>query len=109
MKKILKKSGFLFCRSPAEHYALQQDEEAQHASGRDALPPGIVQTAGYNDLLDRGQRHYAEKGAGHIAHAAGQQRSADNGGSDRVHFHARRVSRIACAGMHHENIARDTA
>ena len=46
---------FFTFRSATQYYALKQYKETKHSAGGDTLPPGIVKTAGYHNLLDGGK------------------------------------------------------
>ena len=58
---------------------MKQDEEAKHSACCDALPPGSVESAGNNDLLDVGKCHGSEEGSDKISDATGKECPSDDG------------------------------
>ena len=98
-----------FLLSSLQYHTLEDNEEAEHTAGGDILPPGAVQTTGYDDLLDRGKCHRTEEGTDNASDTTGKKCSADDGRCNGVHFHTCRIGCISCAGMHHKCVTCDTA
>ncbi|MPM65361.1 hypothetical protein SDC9_112256 [bioreactor metagenome] len=69
-------------------HTLQDDEEAQQCGGGNVGPTGQQLAVGGHQGVDGTCNQHAEQRADHIAHAAGQQGAADDGGGDGVHFKA---------------------
>lgn len=79
---------FLFCRCKD---TLEYDEEAEHCCDRDTCPPGGQRSLEGDERLDRTLYQYAEEASEDIADTACQKRTADDGGSDRIHFKTLRL------------------
>ena len=86
-----------------EHHTLKHDEETKHCTIGHLLPPGFIQRAQTDNLLNRRQDHHPKEGADDIAHASCEQRPTDNGCRNRIHFSAHGNTCVAGRLMHDEH------
>ncbi len=96
----------------AREQALQQaEDEQQHADG-DARPPRTERAVEGDERLDDSEHQHAEERAGHVAHAAREQRAAYDDGGDGIQLHAHGMQAVArehVEGEHHAGQGRTEA
>jgi len=92
-------SALLFPVPDVRHNALQDDEEAQERRRRDVGPAGEQLAVARDKGVDGAVDQHAEERTDHVAHTAGQQRAADDGRGDGVHFQTARLLHGARHGV----------
>ena len=84
----ISRSSSLFLFLQEGKHALEHNKEAQQGRGENVGPGGGQLAVELDNGGDGAVDEHAEQGADHVAHAAGEQCAADDGGGDGVHLHA---------------------